>query len=165
MWIPFLLSSYHEKPFPLDLGSQGTVGSPCPALSRFLVMAAGGLGWEQRGWDSGLGQGCSTPFSTGWSFSSECYDIKQTFCNPLVLAALFCILGGGTSQPLGNRSIMGISQAGCPPRAGGLLPLDASGWRGLERAPTAKATWYSVPAPTHPSAGCDKCAQRGGLWW
>ena len=78
-------------------------------------MEAGARGW---------GRAVLLLAPAGWSFfSSECWDIKQTFYNPLVLAASFCIPGGGTPELVGNRSIMGVSQMGCLPRAGGQLPL------------------------------------------
>lgn len=85
MWVPFLLSSYHEKSFSLDLESQGTVGSPCPALSQFLVIAAGGWGGSREAGTRGWGRAVpllsplagvspqsavilNKPFTTHWSW-------------------------------------------------------------------------------------------------
>lgn len=118
--------------------------------------------WEHRGWNSGLGQGCLTPWSP--CFFSEHWGIKQIFYNPLVLAASFCIPRGGTSQPVGNRSTLGVSQAGPLPREGEQLLLgEYLGDEAEGELWAAAASWYSMPAPTHPGAGCDKCAQHGGL--
>lgn len=52
---------------------------------------------------------------------------------------------------------MGVSQAGCQPRAGGQLPL--GGYLGGE---TESELQGQKPVPTHPGAGCHKCGQLGG---
>lgn len=54
-----------------------------------------------------------------WSLSSEHWGIKQIFYNPLVLAASFCTPGGGTPQPVGDRSTLGgPGQGVCPEKVG-----------------------------------------------
>lgn len=67
--------------------------SPSPAVSRSLVVAAGGLVWEACKLELGVGAGLSwfLFLLAGVFFFSKCWDIKPTFYNPLALTASFCI--------------------------------------------------------------------------
>lgn len=69
------------KALPIGPGATGLDGAPA------LLLASSWSWWlgARCGWNSGLGQGCPSPRSPGWSFCSERCGIKQTFYNPLML--------------------------------------------------------------------------------
>lgn len=90
MWARFLLSHNHAKPFPLGLESWGAVGLPALLLASSWSWLLGAWCGSMEAGTQGWGRAVPLLAPSCWSsFSSECWDIKQTFYNSLVLAASF----------------------------------------------------------------------------